>query len=153
MPDARNIPCTHCERSHRDQEKVDACGVRKEKRLAREAARQKDVERRLANQKKLPVDKFVRQEVAKGSIDKKYKPAGPKWDTIVAALNKNYPVREEGKYTLYDVVEIDSRYLNWPTDLETTTLLRLERVMTGDFMTKHPLALPVDGSYSLQGVA
>ena len=102
-----------------------------------------NVERRLANQKKLPVEKFVMQCVRETLA----------WDRIVARLNKDYPVREQGKYTLYEVVEIDSRNLSWPCDLETTTLLRLERVMTGDFITKHPLALPVDGSYSLQGVA
>ena len=136
-----NIPCAYCERSHREQEKVDACGVRKEKRLAREAAKQADVERRLANQKKLPVEKFVMQCVRETLA----------WDRIVARLNKDYPVREQGKYTLYEVVEIDSRNLNWPCDLETTTLLRLERVVTGDFLSRHPLALPVDGSYSLTG--
>jgi hypothetical protein len=135
------IPCRHCLKSHRDQDKVDACGVRKEKRLAREAAKKADVERRLSNAKKLPVDKFVIKCVRETLA----------WDSIVARLNRDYPVREEGKYTLYEVVEIDSKNLNWPCDLETTTLLRLERVMTGDFITKHPLALPVDGSYTLKG--
>jgi hypothetical protein len=135
------IQCRHCLRSHRDQEKVDACGVRKEKRLAREAARQADVERRLANQKKLPVEKFVLKCVRETLT----------WDSIVARLNRDYPVREEGKYTLYEVVEIDSRNLNWPTDLETITLLRLERIVTGDYLSRHPLSLPMDGSYSLIG--
>jgi hypothetical protein len=99
------------------------------------------VERRLANQKKLPVEDFVLKCVRETLT----------WDSIVARLNRDYPVREEGKYTLYEVVEIDSRNLNWPTDLETITLLRLERIVTGDYLSRHPLSLPMDGSYSLIG--
>ena len=51
------------------------------------------------------------------------------------------------------MVEIDSKSLldTWPTDLETITLLRLERLVTGDYLSRNPLSLPMDGSYSLVG--
>jgi hypothetical protein len=135
------IPCPHCEKSHREPEALEKCKVRKERRVAREAAQKADVERRLKNRKALPEEKFIVKSVHECLP----------WDRIVAGLNKNYPTREQGKWSLYEVVEVDSKLLNWPTDLETITLLRLERIVTGDFLSRNPLTLPIDGSYSLVG--
>lgn len=140
-----NVPCRHCSRSHRDEEGIEKCKLRAERREAREAAKKKDTERRAKNLKKLSVEKYVALKMREGLY----------WDRIVAGLNKDYPIREQGKWTLWEVIAIDSVNLlkTWPTDLETITALRLERHVLGDYVSKHPLALPVDGSYSLEGVA
>ncbi len=139
------IPCEFCERTHNTPELVEKCKLRKERREERQKVKAADVERRAANQKALSPAKFIQQEVRKGT----------RWESIVSRLNKDYPIRKQGKWTLWDVVEQDSKKLldTWPTDLETITALRIERLMTGDYMTRHPLTLPVDGSYSLAGVA
>ena len=137
------IPCPHCKKSHREMDAVEKCKVRAERRAVREEAKKADVERRLKNRKALPEEAFVHKSVTECLH----------WDKILSGLKKNYPAREQGPWTLYEVVEIDSKRLNWPTDLTTITLLRLERLVTGDFISKHPLALPVDGSYSLEGAA
>jgi reverse gyrase len=140
---ALNWPCPTCEKSHRDEEAIAKCKVRAERRAEREAAKKVDVERRLKNRKDLPETAFIRQSVTEAK----------QWERIVSGLNKDYPIREQGKWTLYEVVEEDSKNLlgTWPTDLETITLLRLERLVTGDYLSRNPLSLPLDGSYSLVG--
>jgi hypothetical protein len=125
------IPCPTCSRTHRDEEAIEKCKVRAERRAEREAAKKADVERRLKNRKALPEEKFIQRSVREGLF----------WDRIVSGLNKDYPVREQGKWTLWDVVEQDSKSLNWSGfDLEQTTLLRLEKHMTGAFISAHPLS-------------
>jgi hypothetical protein len=137
------IPCPTCEKSHRDEEGVEKCKTRAERRAEREALRKADLERRASNRKALPEEKFIRKSVTEGK----------QWERIVSSLNKDYPIREQGKWTLYEVMMEDSKSLlgTWPTDLETITLLRLERLVTGDYLSRNPLSLPMDGSYSLVG--
>lgn len=139
------IDCDTCKRKHRDIEAVEKCQLRAEKRAERAALKKADVERRLANRKKKPESDFIVEQANKGMV----------FERIVTALNRDYPQRESGPWTLFDVIYIDSAKLKgtWPTDQETIALLRLERIHTGDFISKHPLALPMDGSYSMRGVA
>ena len=124
------IACPTCKKSHRDEEAIEKCKVRAERKRKREADAKAEVKRRMSNRKDLPEEAFLRREVSKGT----------QWDFIVSRLNKDYPIRDEGKWTLYEVVEADSKALNWPGfTLEQTTLLRLERHMTGAFISAHPL--------------
>lgn len=136
------IPCPTCERTHKNVEGVEKCALRAERREAREAAKKADTERRAKNLKQLSVEGYVALKMREGLM----------WERIVSGLNKDYPIREEGKWTLWEVIAIDSVNLlkTWPTDIETITALRLERHVTGDYLSKHPLSLPVDGSYSLE---
>ena len=77
---------------------------------------------------------------------------GVRWDSINKQLKDDYPPPAEGaQWTLYDVIRLDSHKLlaTWPTDVDTITMLRLEKLMTGEYMTIHPLALPADGSFHM----
>ena len=137
------IECPHCEKRHRDEEAVEKCKARKERREAREQAKKDDAKRRWKNLEDLPVEDLIAEEMRKGqSFDYRTGLYGPMhWERIVASLNRDYPPPPHGKWTIWDVVRIDSIQLmrTWGMPLEKITELRLEKHMLGDFVTDHPL--------------
>lgn len=120
------IPCPTCTRSHRDPEQVEKCAERAQRRAELQAQREADTARRLANQKALPEPEFIALCIREGRP----------WDRIVSGLNKDYPVREQGKWTLYDVVREDTKKLipTWRMELDRATLMRLGKIFTGDYI-------------------
>lgn len=131
---APTIPCPHCKKSHRAagwEEAVERCKLRAEKRAAREAEKKADLERREANLAAEPPEQFVQRLVFEGV----------RWDSVRKQVEDTYPPPAEGeRWTFYHVFELDSRKLNWPGfTLEQITMLRLEKYMTGAFITANPL--------------
>ena len=131
---AVTIPCPECGKSHRAdgwEEAVAKCKASAEKRAAREAAKQAELERREANwQREKPWELVWR-----------LRREGIHWGNLMKPLNDNYEPPEPGrKWTLYDVVKMDSVRLlpTWGTDLETITLVRLEKIHVGDYISHHP---------------
>ena len=142
------IDCESCSKRHRDIEAVEKCLLRAEKRAEREELRKADKERRQKNLEAMPVEELVRQYMLKGhTYDYKKGTYGPfQWDRIVTKLNKDYPIREEGPYTLWEVVEIDSIQLlgKWGfMVLNDIVEARLEKHMLGDYVTRQPLEAPL----------
>lgn len=138
------IPCPECGKKHRAagwEEAVVKCRASREKREAREAAKQADAERRAANWQREKPWELVWRSVREGIA----------WTNIPARLREAYEKPEPGRdWNLYDVVKMDSVRLlpTWPADLETITLLRLERFHTGEYISMNPLLL--DGTFALE---
>lgn len=119
-----------CGKFHRDGETLGKCETRLKRRALREAAKQADVERREKNEKNMPAEKLIHRKAAEGLL----------YDRIISLLNKDYPVREKGKWTLIEVVDVIASKARWPgfTPEQVTELL-LERYALGAFVTAHPL--------------
>lgn len=138
--------CETCGKRHRDEELVAKCNLRAEKRAEREAAKQADIERRETNAKKVPPEMFIRMKIRREGMHP---------ERVVTAINRDYPPKDGRPWTLYDVLEEDTKgsALLTYTDLETLVLMRMERIATGDWISMHPLnliELP-PGSFSLKG--
>lgn len=138
------IPCSECGKKHRAagfEEAVARCKETREKREAREAAKQADLERRAANwEREKPWEMVWR-----------LRRDGIAWVNIPSKLRSDYEKPEPGRdWDLYDVVKMDSVRLlpTWNADLETITMLRLEKIHTGEYISMNPLLL--DGSFSIQ---
>lgn len=133
---AVTIPCNRCGKSHKAagfEEAYEKCAERANKRAAREVARQAEVDRREGNwRREKPWELVWRLQRE-----------GVRFDNMPKQLNDNYPPPGDGqsKWTLYDVLKMDSVRLvdTWGADLETITLIRLEKIYTGEYISRHPL--------------
>lgn len=124
------IECPTCKRTHQDQAKVDECKARAERRAEREAAREADRRKREANERRLPATDFIQQQANRGVH----------FEKIVAALNRDYPVRPQGKWTLWEVVREDTKKLlpTWQMELDRATEMRLQKIFTGEWIGHYP---------------
>lgn len=133
---AVTIPCPNCGKKHRAagfEEASAKCLERAEKRAAREHAKDVDLARRETNWQREKPWEMVWRLRREGIV----------WANLMKPLNDNYEPPEPGrKWTLYDVVKMDSIRLveAWGQDLEAITIVRLEKIMVGDFISLHPLA-------------
>lgn len=120
--------CPHCKHSHRTEEQIEKCKARAEKRVAREEARKADERRREKNRKKMPEERFITDAMGRGL----------QWDRIVSTLNKDYPIPEEGKWTLWRMVEVDSVNLlkTWNRESDAIVELRLQKHYVGDYLSR-----------------
>ena len=120
------IDCPSCSRKHRNREQVESCQARAARRAELEALREADRQERAANEAALPATDFIQQQANQGIA----------FDRIVTALNRDYPRREQGKWTLWEVVREDTRKLlpTWRMELDRATEMRLQRMHAGDWM-------------------
>lgn len=126
------IECESCGKRHRTQEGVARCRERAERTAARLEKRVQDYERRVQNWSTEPPPQFIRRRLRDGV----------NFDRVVSDLNKDYPPPEgEDRWSLWNVVYTDSERFDWGVPTEVVTELRLERFMTGDWLTIHPLRL------------
>jgi hypothetical protein len=138
---AAMIPCPECGKKHRAagwEEAVSKCKAGREKREAREARKQAEIDRRFAVRDAVPVRSFIRDGML----------AGRSWEganSILAGLKKDYPPPWGGlvvgrAWTLWDVLEIDSHELvpSWNMPLGQIVELRFEKFVLGDFVSAQP---------------
>ena len=121
-----------CGRSHKDAEQVEKCEQRAVARVEREAKKAADIKRRDANARRMGETDFIQQQANQGIH----------FDKIVAALNRDYPLREQGKWTLWEVVREDTKKLlsTWQLDLDRATEMRLQKIFTGEWIGHYPEA-------------
>jgi hypothetical protein len=102
------ISCEFCKRRHRTEEQVSKCKETQERREARADKKAKDQEARAT---------WLEKE---GSIEAyiiRRKREGANWSNIRVELNSAAPLPAEtstGKYEVWQIIDIDSRHLNWP---------------------------------------
>lgn len=126
------IQCEFCKKTHRLPEAVEKCKNRAARRENQAKKKAEDRERRIANWKQEPPGERIARRRGEGTA----------WEMIVSDLKKNYPPPEDGDmWTIYDVVGLYAERLNWPVDVETRTLMLLEKHYLGDYSTAHPLEL------------
>ena len=99
------IPCIGCGKGHRTPEAVDACILKVKKRDERAKKKAADMQRRQENAAKLGDVAYIREKTLAGIAP----------TNISAALNREYPPREDGiRWNDILVVEVQAMFLNWP---------------------------------------
>ena len=114
----RVFKCESHVRGHRSEEAATACGLRRERRLARLEKREQDSERRVVNQRRESETEFIRRRYCRD---------GELPERVAASLNRDYPRRDDRPWSWADVIAVHAEHLNWPTK---------EQLM--DWLEKHP---------------
>lgn len=125
--------CSNCGRTHRTEEARAKCFARSERKAERQAKKTQEIQRRLSNAKAESPNAHI----------KRLRDDGKNLDYILASLKKNYlPPEVDSNWDLWEVAYRVGQMVNWPIDGESRTEMILERHMTGEYNSLHPLEIP-----------
>ena len=135
------IECPECSKKHRAagfEERVAKCKATREKREAKEAAKQAEIDRRRDNARQLPIKTFIRQGMVEGWP----------WEganSILAAMKKDYPPPFGGAmggrpWDITTMLYLDSIELeeSWGMRALDIAELRAEKFVLGSWVSKYP---------------
>lgn len=132
--------CEHCSKSHRTDDAVEKCKARAERAAVLLAKREAEAERRALNQQGLPWELRVRR----------MRREGQRWDQVASYIKKNYPT--DVPTDLWSIALAYARQLNWPIADEVVAQSLLEKWVTGDYISFHPMQLKaVQDSFTAAG--